>query len=488
MPRTSRTRALNVPTGPVTVNLPQFWTPRSYQRPLVMAMPANIGTDHLTKDRFVLPWHRRSGKDLTCLALTTREMRYRMGYYVHIFPDLKQGRPIIWDGKDGSGIPFLDRFPSALIHSKNETELQLTLKPFPGQPGYGDPNAAGSIFQLRGANEPDTLRGPNYVGVVFSEFSEMDPYVWTAIIQPVLEENKGWAIFNFTPKGRNHAYKMYLHAQNDPRFFCQLLTINDTKRDAPGENGQAVVSEAQIEQMRKEGTPEDQIQQEYYVSFTGFLHGTIFGDMIVQARKDNRITRVPYNSALPVGCWMDIGRTDSTAIWFYQRQGQRFSFIDYYENAGPGADHYAKIMREKPYLISRVVMPHDARVTGFTATESPEQYFRRIFRGVTIAPKLAVQTGIDMTRRLFSRFEFDGEKCSQGIEHLENYRRKWDEEKHDYSGEPIHDQHSHGSDALRTGVQGVGDSPLEFDDERSRNNPHQQDTDYSIFGPNPVLQ
>ena len=483
MARRGRTIAQNEPQGPVTVSIPHLWSPRSYQTDLVRAMPADGPHKH-TRDRLVLVWHRKAGKDLTALALTIREMARRPGYYVHVLPTFKQAKSILWDGTDDKAIPFMDRFPRPLIKDKNETELQVVLKPFPGHPGFGDANANGPIWQLRGADDIDSLRGPNYVGAVLSEFSEMDPLVWTAVIQPVLEQNGGWAMFIFTPKGRNHSYDLYQMAKSQPhRWFAQLLTVEDTRRDAKDEDGSYCVSPERIAQLRKESVPEEIIQQEYYVSFTGFLRGTIFGDLVTAARKDGRITRVPFNSAYPVGtCW-DIGRTDSTAVWFYQRIRQEILFIDYLEDALKGADYYAKLLREKPYLISKVILPHDARVKGFTATQSTEEYFQRVFRGVTVAEKTSIQSGVDMTRRMFSRFVFDESKCGRGIECLENYRRKWSDEAKDYSGEPIHSEFSHGADALRTGVVGGIDYPLEFNEEPGTRNPTMAESDFSVFGP-----
>lgn len=700
MARRTATNSLNQPTGPITVTLPHLWSPRSYQRPAVMAMPANAAMTPLrTRKRIVKVWHRRAGKDHNDLAMLTREMGQRLGYYAYIFPQLNQAKPIIWDGKDFKGVPFLGRFPDALILEKNESELQIVLKPLPGQVGYGVPGARGSIFQLRGADEPDRLRGPNYVGVVFSEYAQTNPMVWNEIVQPVLEENGGWAMFNFTPKGRNHAFDLYKMAQANPaKWFSQLLTIADTKRDAPGEDGSPVVTEEQIEDLRKQGVAEEIIQQEYYClglgtrvltsdlrwtaiesllsdpadligmdehaangrrkfrtckilrswktvkpcleialegqivvasslehpwlvkrpwrdkqnpryvwvetqhlrvgdtiahcglepwslddsreggylaglfdgegclsrtsvsfgqlpgsvldtglnllrakrgatrnvgcslhdsmrllgsirpvrllekaatiwegkfplsgvthrrivslremgpqpviglstdtktfiaeglvthncSFEGFLRGTIFGDLVIQARKDHRIGGVPWNSNLPVGtCW-DIGRYDHTAIWFYQRRGDSICFIDYYEDRLKGADFYAKMIREKPYHVTKCILPFDAKVKGFTATQSTEEFLSRALRGVTVADKISVQAQIDIARRMFSRGCFDEVKCAKGVEHLENYRRKFDDKLQDYSGDPIHDEHSHGSSAFMTGCQGGIEYPLDF--------------------------
>jgi phage terminase large subunit len=478
MPRRNYTKGHNKPQGDVTLSIPHLWIPRSYQRDLVYAMPANAaGTPERTRRRLMLRWHRRAGKDLTALALTIREMSQRPGLYWHILPTFRQAKSVLWDGSDDHAVPFLSRFPERLIKTKNETELMIELDPFPGQP-------SGSFWQARGADDKDSLRGSNPVGIVLSEFSEMDEGLWPEVLQPIIEANHGWALFIFTPKGRNHVYKLFTMAEaNKEKWFTQSLTIDDTRHDAPGEDGLPCVTQEQVEEMRREGVQDAIIQQEYYVKWDGFLRGTIFGDLVTAARKDGRITRAPFDSNRPVGtCW-DIGRTDSTAIWFYQRARQEICFIDYYEDNLKGADYYAKLLREKPYLVSRIILPHDARVKGFTASYSTEEYFQRVFRGVTVAEKTSIQSGIDMTRRLFSKFVFDEAKCARGIECLENYRRKWDDDKHDFSGEPIHSEYSHGADALRTGVVGGIDQPLDFNTEENQRNPILAMTDFSIFEP-----
>ena len=467
MARRVATKRLTAPVaGVVEYNCPEWWKPRPYQYELHNRMPCMAGSG-ATNDRIVLVWHRRAGKDLSSLAMTIREMQSRIGHYVHILPTLKQARKVIWDGKDNAGVPFLSRFPGidqpgheqSLVLEKNETELKIVMRPFEGQPGYGSLKAEGSTWQLCGADDPDSLRGPNYVGAVLSEYSEMKEDVWP-VIQPAIEASRGWSLFNFTPKGRNHAYKLYQMAKSDPRWFAQLLTIEDTRN----EEGQRIVTQEQIEQLRRENTPEEFIQQEYFCSFEGFLRGTIFGDLLIQARKDKRIGGVPWNANLPVGtCW-DIGRYDHTAIWFYQRRGDSICFIDYYEDRLKGADFYAKLCREKPYHLTKCILPHDAKATSFAATQSTEAFLSRTLRGVTVAEKTSVQAQIDMTRRMFSRFCFDDVKCAQGIEHLENYRRKFDENLQEYSGDPVHDEHSHASSAVMTGAVGGLEYPLEFRD------------------------
>lgn len=432
-------------------------------------------------------WHRRSGKDLTWLNQIIKQMVSSpfCGTYLHVFPKLTQGRRDLWDAKsspDSGGIPFRAHFPPELVMESSETEMQITLRPMPHQKpmpissGHGKQKLVGSIFQVMGTDKEsiENLRGINATGVVFSEYADQNPEAWGSIIEPVLLENKGWAAFDLTPKGKNHAYELFKAAQKDPTWFCERLTILDTVRDAPGESGEPVIAQEQIAALRARGVAEEVIQQEYYCSFEGYLHGTIYGDLLAQARKDGRIGRVPWVSALPVGTMWDIGRTEATAIWFYQVVGSEIRFIDYYANVRQGADHYAKVMREKPYLYGRLILPHDARVKGYTAVENTEEFLRRIVcRSVDVAEKVSLQTGIELTRRMFSRFIFDEAHCDEtpnpgvasGLAALGNYHRSWNEELQSYTGEPVHDHHSHGADALRTGMVGwseglhFGDAP-----------------------------
>lgn len=439
----------------MSLTLPHLFSPRSYQQP-PMAYIDNGGKRALTV------WHRRAGKDQTWLNQVIKQMVVapRCGTYPYIFPKLTQGRRDLWDAKTSTGVPFRSHFPPELVMDASETEMQITLKPMPHQnpqpisDGRGGRKYVGSIFQVMGTDKEsmENLRGINAAGVVFSEYSDHDPAAWVSIFEPVLLENGGWAAFDFTPKGENHAYDLYKAGLQDPEWYVDLKTIADTKRDSAGEGGGPVIAEEAMTALRQRGTPEDIIQQEYYCSFRGFVHGTIYGDLMTLARAEKRVGHFPYDPMLPVGtCW-DIGTSDHTAIWFYQMKGNAIFFIDYYEDRQKAAPHYAQFLRErKPYSYVRMSLPWDARFAAASYFSSTG------FRGVTCAKMQKVQEGIDTVRGQFSTFYYDQNKCEVGIKHLENYKRDWDDEKKVFMKQPKHDQHSHASDALRTGaVAGFG--------------------------------
>lgn len=438
--------------GPQSFTLPHGFLPRkSYQWEVFTAFERGC-------KRFVLCWHRRSGKDRLCLAVTTVAMAQRPGLYLHIYPTNELARKAMWIAQTREGRPFLDAFPSAWLDGEpNKTEMLIKVKALPGQP-------SGSIWKLTGAEDPNSLRGLNPLGVVLSEYSEQDPRVWQEVLSPILAENGGWVIFNFTPKGKNHSHDIYQIARQHPEtWFCSLKTVADTKRDAPNETGGPVVPASLIDGERQQGIPEEIIQQEYYCSFDGYLRGTIYGDCLHEARRDGRITRVPYEITLPVGVAFDFGR-DGTACVFYQVAAREIRIIDYLAFRGKGIDHLIKSLKDgKPYLYGRLIVPFDATHDDFTEAKTTADHLEDHWPGmVAVMDRMPVDLGIGMVRSQFRRLVFDEAKCSLSqdtgrmpslLDSLGNYRRAWDDKKGDYSTQPVHDQFSHGADAFRYAAQ-----------------------------------
>ena len=85
----------------------------------------------------------------------------------------------------------------------------------------------GSIIQIIGTDNYDSIRGTNPRGCVFSEYAFQHPLAWE-VVKPILKVNKGWAVFNTTPNGKNHAFDLYQVAKTDKSWFCEKLSISDT--------------------------------------------------------------------------------------------------------------------------------------------------------------------------------------------------------------------------------------------------------------------
>lgn len=371
-------------------------------------------------------WHRRSGKDSSSVNLTAVASHQRVGTYWHMLPTLNQGRKVIWDSIDRSGRRIIDQaFPEPLRDGINNTEMTIRFK-------------NGSMWQVVGSDNYNSLVGANPVGVVFSEYSVADPAAWD-YIRPILLENGGWAVFIYTARGRNHGYHLKNMAFKNPNWFGEILTVDET----------GVLTPEDIQEERNSGMAEEMIQQEYYCSFDAGLVGAYYSKQMEDAWKEKRITEVPYNPSFPVYTAWDLGVNDATAIWFLQKWGSKIMAIDYIEESDQSLKHFIKKIKEKPYVYGGHIGPHDLKVREFGSGAQRFERAQELGLDFDIAPNIPLLDGIDSVRAMLPRMYFDAEKCERGVSALENYQKRWDDKLKTYGRQPLHNWASNGADALR---------------------------------------
>ncbi len=187
----------------------------------------------------ILVWHRRARKTRTALnkQITRIFKRTEPGVCYYVLPTYRQAKQVVFDAL------INDHVPPSLYNKKNDSELAVYYK-------------NGVIQRFIGAEDFDKHRGTNPFDVVFDEFSEQPEQIWTAIFQPVLMENGGTATFVYTPKGKNHSWKLLQLAKDNPLWFCSVKGIKDTH----------VFEEDELAEIRR-NTPESLYKQEYEVAF-----------------------------------------------------------------------------------------------------------------------------------------------------------------------------------------------------------------------------
>jgi phage terminase large subunit len=230
-----------------------------------------------------------------------------------------------------------------------------------------------------------------------------------------------------------------------------------------------VLTPAQMDQERRELARErgdeeadNIIQQEYYCSFDAAIPGSYYGRLMSKLEEAGRITDVPYDPRLPVMTAWDLGVGDSTAIWFVQQAAASVNVIDYYENSGVGADHYARVLKERDYLYEGHLLPHDADAREWGTANASTRVDTLKGLGVSpcrVLPRAAVEDGINAVRVLLSRCQFDRSKCARGVDALRQYQKRWDEKLRVFANSPLHDWTSHAADAFRALAQGLKDMP-----------------------------
>lgn len=420
-----------------TITLPHNYKPRHYQLPLLQALDEGC-------KRAVYVAHRRSGKDKTAVNIFPKEMMQRVGTYWGVFPELKQGRKILWDGMDADGFKFLNHFPYELrggIDGNagiNNSEMKLSFR-------------NGSIFQIIGDDNIDSNVGSNPVFAWFDEYSLHNPRGW-GLISPILEQNGGKALFTYTPRGENHGKTLFDYAMDQDDWFCGLYTASDT----------GIFTKQQLERIRLEYVSlygdDSLFYQEYMCDFTVPIQGAYYATHMRRAMDEGRITHVPYDERYTVETYWDIGRTDYTAVWFAQRIGLDIRLIDYLETTGVGIHEIAPMVLSKPYIYSRHVGPHDIEQGEWgSADKSRRDTATKLGIRFEVAPRLSIQDGIDAGRAILPRCWFDADKCKDGVDALKSYHKQYDDKRKVYLKEPYHDWSSHGADGFRTMAVSIDD-------------------------------
>jgi len=404
------------------IKLPYKFKPRHYQS-------ASLRAQFIEGKLFGIDLiHRRAGKSKTSLNRLIIAGMLRVGNYYHCFPELKQARRAIWDNVDSDGMRYMDHVPKELKAGQNNTEMRVDL-------------INGSSIYIGGSDRYDALMGGNPLGIIFDEYSLQNPLAWH-YLSPILTENNGFGWFPYTSRGYNHGYELYDLNKDNPLWFVQKLDITQTKKL----DGSPIITMEQIEERRRSGTPEELIQQEYFLSFESALVGAVYKEEIAKAMANKQFLTFQPKSDLPIHTAWDIGVRDATSIWFFQAAEGKIWVVHYYENTRQGMDHYigyAKGWMERQRCKNGInFAPHDIKVQEWTngRTRIDEAASRGFY--FKVVPNISIMDGINAVRSIFPILQFDQVQCKHGINALKQYEYADD-------NKPKHSWASHAADAMR---------------------------------------
>ena len=382
----------------------------------------------------VLVTHRRFGKTVLAVnhqikgALTCRRPRPRFGF---IAPTYTQGKATAFD--------YVTHYSRPVPEVKvNQSELRVDY-----------PN--GGQVRLYGADNPDSLRGLYFDGVVLDEYGLHPAKTFTEVIGPTLVDRGGTALFLGTPNGKNQFYDIARHAQaaqaaGDPDWYFAEYRASDT----------GLLDAAYLSAARAVMTS-DEYAQEFECSFEASVKGAIYAKELETARRDQRVTAVPADPLLPVDTDWDLGIGDAMAIWFSQtvKGSGQVRLIDYYEASGEGFPHYVQVLREKRYTYGTHWAPHDIAVRELGSGKSRLEVAAALGLKFSVTPRISsgtaqeVEEGIHAARLFFPRCWFEATRCRRGLEALGAYRRDYNTRLDEFKATPVHDHASHAADAFR---------------------------------------
>jgi hypothetical protein len=190
--------------------------------------------------------------------------------------------------------------------------------------------------------------------------------------------------------------------------------------------------------------------------------GSIYGDLLAALEGRGGLLAFEHPANDIFTTW-DLGRSDSTSIWFWRLRPGGVDVVDHYRNHGQGLSHFFGVLEERGrsrgYRYLKHWLPHDARAKTLAAGVSVlDQFINRFGAGaVAIGPPLSLEDGIAAARWLLERDVRFHPRCDapptpglpSGLEALRSYRYAYDERLQTFSRVPLHDWASHDADAWR---------------------------------------
>jgi hypothetical protein len=336
--------------------------------------------------------------------------------YAYIAPTYGQAKRVAWD--------YLVKYAEPLGGTSNISELRVDFW--------------GRRIQLFGSDNPETLRGQYFDGVILDEIGDQNPKIWTDIVRPALADRKGWCLFIGTPKGHNHFKELRDRAEKEDGWGLLEFKASET----------GVVDDLELKAAKSE-MGEDKYRQEFECSFDAAVEGSYYGQILNELEDKKHMQEIPREEISRTFTAWDLGMGDSTSIWVAQLVGTEVRLIDYYENHGVGLDHYVKWIKDNDYLKAEHILPHDVRVRELGTGKSRMEMLEESGLEVKIAPRMGLDDGIQAVRRLLPRCWFNVPQVQTGLNCLRNYRRDYDEKRKIFYERPLHDWSSHGSDSFR---------------------------------------
>lgn len=404
--------------------------PRHYQKVVMDCLNRGV-------KRLVITWPRRSGKDFTLFQYCIRKALEEPCMILYVLPTYAAARKNIFDAIDNSGKTFLSSIPDRLIYKVNQSEMKIVFK-------------NNSILQLVGAeSHHSSIRGSNPKMVVLSEYAYYSDSSVLDTVTPIVAGNDGILVVASTPFGKNHYHALVELVKILPDWMVLHKTVEETQHIRPD-----------LLAFEKARMDESLFAQEYYCSFDKGVDGSIFGKAIERIRQEGHINAIAWDPMLLTHVALDIGVNDATTlIWFQVAAGgSLIKIIDCYSNNNLGLDHYIAVIQEKPYWgrMGLYIAPHDAKVRvwsdgGITRYERARQMGIEF----TILDQQLKTNQIDHAMTMFPKIWIDATKCKSLVDALENYYRKWDEQRQIYLPKPVHNWASDYCDAFMYMCQGV---------------------------------
>lgn len=213
----------------------------------------------------------------------------------YVAPSYRMAKQIMWP-------ELVESIPRAWVKKYNETILTITL-------------VNGTKIELKGADNPDSLRGVGIHYLVMDEVQDIDPEAWTKVLRPTLASTGGHALFIGTPKAYNFLHQLWsLGQKEEARAWQSWQFPTITSPFIPLEEIEAA----------REDMDEKSFKQEFEASFET-MSGRVYHafDRKVHAKRE-----LAFDPALPIWIGQDFNIDPMSSVVFQKQRNGELWAID----------------------------------------------------------------------------------------------------------------------------------------------------------------
>lgn len=265
---------------------------------------------------------RRSGKSTLAILQIIAWANEEKGLYWIVSPTYKQTKQVFWK-------ELQHYVPQKLITKKNEVDLSVTL-------------VNGSTIELKGAENPDSLRGVKLRALIVDEIASIRnwDWLWQEVLRATLTDYQAPVLFISTPKGYNHFKELFEAGQHENSSY---KSWRFTSYENP------YIAKEEIDEAKKELT-EDTFAQEYLADFRKFV-GLVYKGFQREVHVIEPFD-LPANYQLYRG--LDFGSTNPTVcLWVAVDSDENIYIADEHYETGQTIDYHAGVISSHS-LSSRV--------------------------------------------------------------------------------------------------------------------------------------
>lgn len=232
---------------------------------------------------------RRWGKTQLSKVSLIKYARKKKRLIWYVAPSYRMAKQIMWP-------ELVESIPRSWVKKYNETILTITL-------------VNGSKIELKGADNPDSLRGVGVHYLVMDEYQDINPEAWVKVLRPTLASTGGHALFIGTPKAYNGLFKLWELGQKETAkawASWQFPTITSP-----------FIPMAEIEAARAD-MDEKSFKQEFMASFE-----VMSGRVYYPFDRNKHVKPLEFNPVLPIWIGQDFNIDPMSSVVFQlQRNGE----------------------------------------------------------------------------------------------------------------------------------------------------------------------